>query len=620
MEKMMSIRNWFRTEESTKQSEFFKGSNIVDTMNQSSFGNIRETMVELFGKEPGEDYSLPTVVVIGEESVGKSSLLEKIIKAQIFPRDTKICTKCPIHLKLDSSEKQYISISYKDTTEQLDSKNDIYERVRDIFKTFPENNISSDEIEIKICEPNMPTFEFYDLPGIVSYPKNNANTTVKLCKKYLSNDNTIVLCVVPATITRLTSCTSIGLLREMNMEKNAVIAFTMIDRVQHINIPDLVLKRLLGDSDELKHINVAGCVAIINRTHDDKYSLEESDTKEMEWFSANILDNIPDESIKNKISSNINTDNLIKRLDELYSQYIEKEWKPKIKTKITQKKKKLETELTQMGIEINTTNSEKIIKYVVDAVYDIYNYQMYNTMYYSHKNNKCNDSDNRTTTQKPLRGDRVKSKKKKICKESSDDDSDEWRTNITCKSNKSSIKESSDEEDVKLSENKKSELKTLLQTHNTIKKNHITCEECKDNILNSIIENVNNYFSEDVSEYSLARFSDLPEFLTDCIKHNINEKFADTRGEIEKTVNIYINTFLLNCDTRDINLKTVNLKIANIILGEVFYTQSLNIIEILNVNLENFAFNENDEYQNKRAALAEDIDRLKVHMDKISAI
>jgi len=558
----MDIANWFKLDTPKTKSEFFKGYNIFDTMNNSSFGNIRNTMIEIFGKEPGEEYKLPTVIVIGEESVGKSSLLEKIIKAQIFPRDAKICTRCPIHLKLNSSDKQYISVSHNDVNMELGSKDDIYECVNNILKTFPENNISSDEIIIKIYEPNMPTFEFYDLPGIVSYPKNNAIKTLKMCKKYLSNDNTLVLCVVPATITRLTSCVSIGLLREMNMEKNAIIAFTMVDRVQHVNLPDLVLKRLLGESDELNDINVAGCVAVINRTHDDKCTLEDSDDAETKWFSENILDNIPNDAIKKKIKQNINTSNLVKQLDELYSQYIEKEWKPKIQKRMLQKKKKLETSLKLMGICANDMKCETVTEDISSRIKNI-----------------CY----KKISDKSVR---------KMCY------LDDEYTQDTFVS-----------------------IEKLLESQCNIRTNWKTCGECKDLILNPLIDEISNYIKKDTT-YVLSRFVGLDQLIVNQIKQMIDSKFSDMKDEIIRTLDTYVNILLLNGTCCNVDAEIMKQKTVNIILGLVFYPLICQIInnEKFVFEIDNFTFCENKEYTNTRHKLMTDIDKLKIHTDKISKI
>lgn len=61
-----------------------------------------------------------------------------------------------------------------------------------------------------------------------------AKITTDLCRKYLNERNSIVLYVVPATTTRLTSCQSIALISEMGMEQNCILALTMADRLRFL--------------------------------------------------------------------------------------------------------------------------------------------------------------------------------------------------------------------------------------------------------------------------------------------------------------------------------------------------------------------------------------------------
>ena len=62
-----------------------------------------------------------------------------------------------------------------------------------------------------------------------------------------------------------------------------------------IELNELLIKRIIGTSDELKGLNFAGYVSVVNRVHSDTFSLEENDENEKKWFSENILDCIPDE-------------------------------------------------------------------------------------------------------------------------------------------------------------------------------------------------------------------------------------------------------------------------------------------------------------------------------------
>lgn len=348
---------WGNKTKTTTVSEFFKGENIFKKLAESIFGKVQQTLSELFTPDTHKEYVLPKVIVIGNESAGKSSLLENITKCQLFPRDSKLCTKCPIHVVLNQGECKY-SVSLPDGPKkhkQIDvtDKTKIYSIVEQYMSGLPMDHISGDEIIISIRDRNMPTFEFYDLPGIRTYPPESAAMTTKLCKKYLSDKNAIVLCVVPSTVTRLTSCQSIALIAEMGMEHNCILALTMADRLQVENIEELLIKRIVGTSDELKDVNFAGYVAVVNRVHSDSSSLENNDVVEQKWFNDNILSGIPDEykPYESKIRENVTVCNLVSKFDDLYNKFIHTEWKPKILKSISEKQKKYQKECDDMGAE-----------------------------------------------------------------------------------------------------------------------------------------------------------------------------------------------------------------------------------------------------------------------------
>jgi hypothetical protein len=47
----------------------------------------------------------PQLVVIGEENSGKSSVLERLAMMPIFPRNHRLCTRLPIHVRLRNKDK-----------------------------------------------------------------------------------------------------------------------------------------------------------------------------------------------------------------------------------------------------------------------------------------------------------------------------------------------------------------------------------------------------------------------------------------------------------------------------------------------------------------------------------
>jgi len=349
---------WSKKINNKQESKFFDGENICHQLLNSIFGKIKQTFNEIFTEDDTKNYSLPKIIVIGNESTGKSSLLENITKCQLFPRDSKLCTKCPVCIKLTNGPISKYNVTYQENKKfikiNLFSKFEIYDIVLNYMKTLPDDFISEQEILIDITDPDIPTFEFYDLPGIRTYPPETAEITLKLCKKYLSDKNSIVLCVVPATTTRLTSCQSIALISEMKMEHNCILALTMVDRLQPENIEELLIKRIIKTSDELINLNFAGYVAIINRIHLDKISLIENDTIEKKWFDDNIIECIPEEynNYENLIRENVSISNLVQKIDQLYNKFINEDWKPRILESINDKLSGLVNSYSLLGEEI----------------------------------------------------------------------------------------------------------------------------------------------------------------------------------------------------------------------------------------------------------------------------
>jgi len=49
-------------------SEFFKGISIFEKLENSTFGKIKQTFADIFTREDVEQYVLPKVIVIGNES------------------------------------------------------------------------------------------------------------------------------------------------------------------------------------------------------------------------------------------------------------------------------------------------------------------------------------------------------------------------------------------------------------------------------------------------------------------------------------------------------------------------------------------------------------------------
>lgn len=345
---------WGNSTKPKAESKFFAGLTAVKKAIKSKFGKAKEIVELTLGKEEMKNFKMPSVIVMGDESTGKSSLLENLTKCPFLPRDSDICTKCPVYIKLSESESPIYTVEFKGKIVSL-PKNNIAKQVMYYMNSIPDRTIVSDEIIVSISEPGLASFEYYDLPGLRAYPEDLREATEALCEKYLAMD-CIVLCVIPATNTRLTASRSLGLIKKHNKCDDTIISLTMIDRINN-NMENLLINRILCIGSEFNDLSVFGCVGVINRDHADTVSLEDNNTTEIQWLEDNFNKyNMPKKfttkKVYKKISSNIGSECLIERLDTLYNKFIHENWKPKLEIQLHDKIAAIEQEAREVGDNI----------------------------------------------------------------------------------------------------------------------------------------------------------------------------------------------------------------------------------------------------------------------------
>ncbi|XP_018413356.1 PREDICTED: interferon-induced GTP-binding protein Mx2-like [Nanorana parkeri] len=156
-----------------------------------------------------KDLGLPAIAVIGDQSSGKSSVLEAL-SGVCLPRGSGIVTRCPLELKLKKSPKGSKwkgEIKYRDQKVQLKSPDDVGHEVRKAQDCMAGsgNGVSEDLISLEIVSPNVPDLTLIDLPGItrVALPNQPPDIGQKIkgmISKYIKRQETINLVVVPSNV------------------------------------------------------------------------------------------------------------------------------------------------------------------------------------------------------------------------------------------------------------------------------------------------------------------------------------------------------------------------------------------------------------------------------------
>jgi len=187
-----------------------KGSSMNN--NQDDFMMLTKQLIEVRNilKTVNQNCSalqLPSIVVIGSQSSGKSSVLEAIVGHEFLPKGNNMVTRRPIELTLvhtPNAEEEYgefPEIGMKNITDF----GHIQKTLSELNMSVSESEcISTDPIELKIFSPNVPDLTLIDLPGYIQVinrkqPPVLKRKIVELCDRYIVEPN-IILAISSADV------------------------------------------------------------------------------------------------------------------------------------------------------------------------------------------------------------------------------------------------------------------------------------------------------------------------------------------------------------------------------------------------------------------------------------
>jgi replication fork clamp-binding protein CrfC len=150
--------------------------------------------------DQGESLTLPSIVVVGSQSSGKSSVLEAIVGHEFLPKGSNMVTRRPIELTLVNTPKaqaeygEFPALGLGKITDFTQ----IQKTLTDLNLAVPEKDcVSDDPIQLRIHSPNVPDLSLIDLPGYIQVEAFDQPTELKnkiqaLCDKYIQPPNVIL--------------------------------------------------------------------------------------------------------------------------------------------------------------------------------------------------------------------------------------------------------------------------------------------------------------------------------------------------------------------------------------------------------------------------------------------
>lgn len=154
----------------------------------------------LQGVGQSEALTLPSIVVIGSQSSGKSSVLEAIVGHEFLPKGANMVTRRPIELTLintPEAKAEYAEFPALGLGKLTDFAL-VQRTLTELNLAVPaEQCVTDDPIQLTIRSPNVPDLSLIDLPGYIQVVGKDQPIELKqkiadLCDKYIQPPNVIL--------------------------------------------------------------------------------------------------------------------------------------------------------------------------------------------------------------------------------------------------------------------------------------------------------------------------------------------------------------------------------------------------------------------------------------------
>lgn len=166
--------------------------------------------LQVVGHSVSSELDLPSIVVVGDQSSGKSSLLEAISGIRL-PSKRGFCKSCPVQLCMKNGAARTCTVKWtpkggtvaQSKTVNLTSFSAPTEEIPDLISTAMKEVVHGPNVEpssgnpiivdslitVDIISPDVPDLNLPDLPGLVKTPVDLQQATEAMARKYIGGSN-----------------------------------------------------------------------------------------------------------------------------------------------------------------------------------------------------------------------------------------------------------------------------------------------------------------------------------------------------------------------------------------------------------------------------------------------
>jgi GTPase SAR1 family protein len=321
-------------------SEDNVSSTALDQIPLKLIDDLREHGVD-------NDIELPQIIVCGNQSCGKSSVLEAI-SGLSFPRGDGFCTAFATELSLRRGPHSSVavripSIKFEKVLDSLDGFGNAVEAAKEALRMHhgaSERTIFKEKLQVHVSHPSWPPLTLVDLPGLIrsvnfGQDKRDITSIRDIVQTYMNGSKTIILAVVSGSddaanqevLDLAHSCDASGMRTIGVITKPDLIRPGTNSEKEYVRYA-----RNAHPNYQFKHWHV-----VKNRDHSESCTLSERDEREAQFFDESVWE-------KELSEQQLGVDNLRFKLSSVLEDHIRRELPGVVRT--------LSTELSECRAEL----------------------------------------------------------------------------------------------------------------------------------------------------------------------------------------------------------------------------------------------------------------------------